>query len=100
VLGLMVSGVDRPGYDIVRDTWTPMLGEGEFDTKWNRVLHDGLLPGSELPEVVPPAAHLTAFLAEPSAKAGKTWSSCSSRLRRFTTAASRTTGGCRSFPIL
>jgi hypothetical protein len=27
------------------------------------------------------------------------WRSCSSRRRRFTTAASRTTGGCRSFLI-
>jgi MoCo/4Fe-4S cofactor protein with predicted Tat translocation signal len=53
VLGLMVGGKDRPGYDIVRETWNPILGAGEFDTKWNRVLHDGLLSGSELPEVVP-----------------------------------------------
>ena len=53
VLGLMVAGEDRPGYDIVRDTWKPILGEAEFDKKWNRVLHDGLLAGSELPEVVP-----------------------------------------------
>jgi len=53
VLGLMVGGKDRPGYDIVRDTWTPILGAGEFDKKWNRVLHDGLLAGSELTEVVP-----------------------------------------------
>jgi MoCo/4Fe-4S cofactor protein with predicted Tat translocation signal len=53
VLGLMVEGKERPGYDIVRDTWKPILGEGEFDTKWNRVLHDGFLAGSELPEVVP-----------------------------------------------
>jgi MoCo/4Fe-4S cofactor protein with predicted Tat translocation signal len=53
VLGLMVEGKERPGYDIVRDTWKPILGEGEFDKKWNRVLHDGLLAGSELPEVVP-----------------------------------------------
>ncbi len=53
VLGLMVGDQDRPGYDIVRDTWTPILGEAEFDTKWNRVLHDGLLAGSELTEVVP-----------------------------------------------
>jgi molybdopterin-containing oxidoreductase family iron-sulfur binding subunit len=52
VLGLMVGGKDRPGYDIVRDTWKPILG-AEFDKKWNRVLHDGLLAGSELPEVVP-----------------------------------------------
>ena len=48
-----VAGPDRPGYDIVRDTWRPILGEDEFDTKWNRVLHDGLLGGSEPPEVVP-----------------------------------------------
>jgi MoCo/4Fe-4S cofactor protein with predicted Tat translocation signal len=53
VLGLMVEGKDRPGYEIVQETWKPILGEGEFDRKWNRVLHDGLLAGSELPEVVP-----------------------------------------------
>jgi MoCo/4Fe-4S cofactor protein with predicted Tat translocation signal len=53
VLGLMVGGTDRPGYDIVQETWKPILGEAEFDRKWNRVLHDGLLSGSELPEVVP-----------------------------------------------
>jgi MoCo/4Fe-4S cofactor protein with predicted Tat translocation signal len=57
VLGLMVGDKDRPGYDIVRDTWKPILGEADFDKKWNRVLHDGLLAGagSELPEVVPAA---------------------------------------------
>ncbi|PYR92429.1 MAG: hypothetical protein DMF84_13035 [Acidobacteria bacterium] len=53
VLALMVGGQDRPGYDTVRETWKPILGEGEFDRKWNRVLHDGFLSGSELPEVVP-----------------------------------------------
>jgi len=53
VLGLMVGGKERPGYDIVRETWNPILGAGEFDRTWNRVLHDGLLPDSELPEVVP-----------------------------------------------
>ena len=53
VLGLMVAGKERPGYDLVRETWAPILGEAELDKKWNRVLHDGLLAGSELPEVVP-----------------------------------------------
>jgi MoCo/4Fe-4S cofactor protein with predicted Tat translocation signal len=53
VLGLMAGGQDRPGYDIVRETWKPILGEGEFDKTWNRVLHDGFLSGSELPEVAP-----------------------------------------------
>jgi MoCo/4Fe-4S cofactor protein with predicted Tat translocation signal len=55
VLGLMVGGQDRPGYDIVRETWKPILADAEFDKKWNRVLHDGFLSGSELPEVVPDA---------------------------------------------
>lgn len=53
LLGLMVAGQDRSGYDIVQETWKPLLGEAEFDKAWNRVLHDGLLSGSELPEVVP-----------------------------------------------
>ncbi len=65
VLGLMVGGQERPGYDVVRETWKPILGEGEFDTKWNRVLHDGFLSGSELPEVVP---NLT---ADPLAELGR-----------------------------
>ena len=49
----MAGGKDRPGYDLVQETWKPILGEAEFDKKWNRILHDGLLAGSELPEVVP-----------------------------------------------
>jgi molybdopterin-containing oxidoreductase family iron-sulfur binding subunit len=53
ILGLMVSGEERTGYDLVRETWKPLLGEAEFDRKWNRVLHDGVLEGSELPAVVP-----------------------------------------------
>jgi Fe-S-cluster-containing dehydrogenase component len=55
VLGVMVAGQDRPGHDLVRDTWKPILGEAEFDKKWNRLLHDGVVAGSELPEVVPDA---------------------------------------------
>ena len=100
----MVGGKDRPGYDIVRETWKPILGEAEFDRKWNRVLHDGFLAGSELPEVVPDlTAQPFAELGAPSRRrgriAGRAWRSCSSPPRRFTTAVSRTTGGCRSFPI-
>ena len=53
VLGLMVGGKDRPGYDIVRETGQLILGEAEFDKKWNRVLHDGFVAGSEFPEFSP-----------------------------------------------
>jgi molybdopterin-containing oxidoreductase family iron-sulfur binding subunit len=55
LLGLMIGDKERPGYDIVRDTWKPILGEAEFEKRWNRVLHDGLLTGSELAEVAPGA---------------------------------------------
>jgi len=65
VLGLMAGGQDRPGYDIVRETWKPILGEGESDNKWNRVLHDGFLSGSELPEIVP------TVIAKPLAELGR-----------------------------
>ena len=109
VLGLMVGDKDRPGYDIVRETWTPILGAAEFDTKWNRVLHDGFLAGSELPEVVPtltaePLAELGALDRRWRAAASRwisqvAWRSSSSPPPRCTTAASPTTGGCRSFPI-
>jgi molybdopterin-containing oxidoreductase family iron-sulfur binding subunit len=60
VLGVMIADKDRPGYDIVRDTWKPIIGEADFEKKWNRVLHDGLLAGSELAEVAP-AAKTDAF---------------------------------------
>ncbi len=53
VLALMVADKDQPGYEVVRETWKSTLGEADFDKKWNHVLHDGSLPGSELPEVVP-----------------------------------------------
>jgi molybdopterin-containing oxidoreductase family iron-sulfur binding subunit len=53
VLGLMLDGKERPGYDIVRDTWKTILPAGDFDKAWNRVLHEGFLAGSELPQVVP-----------------------------------------------
>jgi len=71
VLGAMVAGEDRSGYDIVRETWKPLLGDADFETKWNRVLHDGLLAGSELPEVVPTIAGETfTALARAVANAG------------------------------
>jgi MoCo/4Fe-4S cofactor protein with predicted Tat translocation signal len=56
VLGLMAAGQDRPGYDIVRETWQPMLGDAEFEKRWNRTLHDGFLAASEVPEVSPAIA--------------------------------------------
>ncbi len=53
LLGLLATGKDQSGYDLVRETWKPILGEVSYEKRWNRVLHDGLLPGSETPPVVP-----------------------------------------------
>ena len=57
VLGLMAVDADLSGYNIVRETWQQsILADGDFEKQWNRVLHDGLLAGSELPEVTPGVA--------------------------------------------
>ncbi len=51
VLGLLASGEDKPGHDLVQATWRGILGEPDFEKRWNRVLHDGVLPESALPGV-------------------------------------------------
>ena len=49
----MVGDKDRPGYDIVRETWKPILGEAEFDKKWNRVCMMDCLPAASFPKSFP-----------------------------------------------
>ncbi|GIV60130.1 MAG: molybdopterin oxidoreductase [Rhodothermaceae bacterium] len=61
VLHAFMTGEDRPGYDLVRDTWRAYLS-GDFEKAWRRVLHDGFLPGSAYATVT----------ASPSAPAGYT----------------------------
>jgi molybdopterin-containing oxidoreductase family iron-sulfur binding subunit len=51
LLGLMVYGEHRPGHDLVRETWQGRLGELDFEQRWRRVLHDGLLADSASPEI-------------------------------------------------
>ena len=107
VLGLIAADADRPGYDIVRDTWKPILGETEPGTKWNRLLHDGVLAGSELTEVAPQAAsqafadsHASPKLRRRrAARPQRTRRSSSCRRRRSMTVDSPTTAGSRSCPI-
>ncbi len=41
------SKADLPsGYELVRDTWRGLIGDAEFDSRWERVLHDGVLAAS------------------------------------------------------
>jgi MoCo/4Fe-4S cofactor protein with predicted Tat translocation signal len=51
LVALLASGEDRPGYDLVQATWRGLLGETDFEKRWNRVLHDGVLPESAQPGV-------------------------------------------------
>ncbi len=43
LLGLLATGGEAPGYDLVRETWQGILGLADFEKQWSRVLHDGLL---------------------------------------------------------
>ena len=97
VMGLLATGADRPGYDLVQETWRGLLGEADFERRWNRVLHDGVLPASALPAVavtVRPGTSRGARL--PSPLASSSWSSPPAR--SSTTARTRTTPGSRSCP--
>ena len=53
VLGLIATGKDQLGHDLVQETWKPVLGASSFERSWNRVLHDGLLAGSATAPAVP-----------------------------------------------
>src|SRR5512143_1232746 len=50
VLSVFAGRPDRSGHDIVKDYWRSRLGAGDFERAWKRVLHDGVVPGSALPE--------------------------------------------------
>jgi molybdopterin-containing oxidoreductase family iron-sulfur binding subunit len=41
----IAEGSSAEGYDIVRETWSPVLGDS-FNRRWNEVLHEGLLEDS------------------------------------------------------
>ncbi len=54
VLQLLTTGASRPGFELVRETWRPLL-TGDFEKAWRKVLHDGFLPGSAYPQASAPA---------------------------------------------
>jgi MoCo/4Fe-4S cofactor protein with predicted Tat translocation signal len=70
---LLAGGGDRAGHDVVQETWRGILGEKDFERRWNRVLHDGLLPDSALPPVgvKTPRGVLPELVAEASALASR-----------------------------
>ena len=44
---LLATGLKQRGYDIVRDTWRPLLGPTRFEENWRRVLHEGVWEGEK-----------------------------------------------------
>jgi molybdopterin-containing oxidoreductase family iron-sulfur binding subunit len=77
VVGLLATGEDKPGHDLLLETWKTLLpaapdapdADAAFENAFNKVLHDGLLAGSAPPPVTLAAAALpaeaTAALAAP-----------------------------------
>ncbi len=45
-LNLIVTGENRPGHEIVRESWQKFI-TGDFETGWRKVLHDGLLASDQ-----------------------------------------------------
>ena len=52
-LNLLSSGRNRSAHDIVRETWQNLISAGNFESRWRKVLHDGLLEESALPQKSP-----------------------------------------------
>jgi molybdopterin-containing oxidoreductase family iron-sulfur binding subunit len=49
VLALFTGRPDRSGYDLVRDHWKERLGAADFEKKWRRAVHDGVVAETALP---------------------------------------------------
>jgi MoCo/4Fe-4S cofactor protein with predicted Tat translocation signal len=50
ILDAMLQPPGRSDYDIVHDFWRSQNPADDFEKKWRRALHDGLLADSKLPE--------------------------------------------------
>lgn len=53
VLGVFQQSAGRSGYQILREHWKGVLGDG-FERRWARALHDGVVQGSAPPRIDPP----------------------------------------------
>ena len=43
LLGILLSGEEASGYDLVQETWQEFITT-DFDRQWEQILHDGILP--------------------------------------------------------
>ena len=49
VVALLSGETMKSDYDRVRETWKPAAGATDFDTFWNRAVHDGFVPSTQRP---------------------------------------------------
>jgi molybdopterin-containing oxidoreductase family iron-sulfur binding subunit len=50
VLAAFGERTEEKGYDAVRARWKAELGEADFEKRWNRALHDGVMVGTSFAE--------------------------------------------------
>jgi len=53
VLAHVVTGDQKTGYELTRETWSTVWSPITFESNWRRSLHDGLVRESALPTVSP-----------------------------------------------
>jgi molybdopterin-containing oxidoreductase family iron-sulfur binding subunit len=58
------------GYDIVKNYWTAQWPAAERETRWRKALHDGVVAGTQFPEVKPAAAKTAALPPRPAKRDG------------------------------
>lgn len=52
-LNTILTGQESNGYDLVRQTWQQELGSGNFQNRWEQILHDGINTENNFSEVTP-----------------------------------------------
>ncbi len=50
VLAAFLGRGDRTSYQVVREHWQRLWGAADFEARWQRAVHDGMISGSALPE--------------------------------------------------
>ena len=67
IVAMLLGDPDPSGREILRATWRERFGDAEFEERWTRALHDGLVPGTAAQPVaaVPRAVAVELPAAEP-----------------------------------
>ena len=58
VLNVLNNRADHASHDLVQEYWRGQHPGADFDEFWQTALHNGVVPGSALPEKQPPAPHV------------------------------------------